>query len=181
MSKVFFTSDLHLGHRNIIHYCNRPFSSIEEMNESLVCNWNEVVSAADRVYLLGDISFLSWAPTKELIRRLKGNIHVVLGNHDHRIKEHLYELSNISSVSLLKEVWVEGRLIILCHFPMRSWNQSHRGSWHLHGHLHSPSPLSNSSGYLSLDVGVDAWNYKPASFYEIQSLLDGVSSGQGVS
>lgn len=98
-------------------------------------------------------------------------------NHDFQLGNHLYELNSISSVSSLKEVRIGGKLISLCHFPMRSWNQSERGSWHLHGHLHSSNPLSNCQGYLSLDVGVDAWNWEPASYEEVQYLLESISQG----
>ena len=79
---VFFTSDLHLGHRNIIRLCNRPFSSIDEMDEYLIEKWNKKVTNADTVYILGDLMFRNEKPPEEYLRQLRGKKHLIIGNHD---------------------------------------------------------------------------------------------------
>lgn len=79
---IFFTSDLHLGHENCIRLCNRPFSSIEEMDETLIENWNHKVTGKDTVYILGDLIYRSQKPPEEYLRRLRGKKHLILGNHD---------------------------------------------------------------------------------------------------
>ena len=79
---VFFTSDLHLGHRNIIRLCNRPFSSIDEMDQRLIEKWNEKVTDADTVYILGDLMFRNEKPPEEYLRQLRGKKHLIIGNHD---------------------------------------------------------------------------------------------------
>ena len=79
---IFFTSDLHLGHENCIRLCNRPFSSIEEMDEILIENWNHKVTGKDTVYILGDLIYRSQKPPEEYLRRLRGKKHLILGNHD---------------------------------------------------------------------------------------------------
>ena len=68
---IFFTSDLHLGHENCIRLCNRPFSSIEEMDETLIENWNRKVTGKDTVYILGDLIYRSKKPPEEYLRRLR--------------------------------------------------------------------------------------------------------------
>lgn len=78
----YFTSDLHLGHRNIIRLCNRPFATIEEMDETLIRNWNAKVTNGDTVYILGDLLFRNEKPAEEYLKQLKGKKHLIIGNHD---------------------------------------------------------------------------------------------------
>ena len=86
---IFFTSDLHLGHENCIRLCNRPFSSIEEMDETLIENWNHKVTGKDTVYILGDLIYRSQKPPEEYLRRLRGKKHLILGNHDRGMDQEL--------------------------------------------------------------------------------------------
>ena len=78
---TFFTSDQHLGHRNIIRLCNRPFASIEEMDETLISRWNAKVKDSDRVFVIGDLFFRAEDPER-MLKRLKGRKTLILGNHD---------------------------------------------------------------------------------------------------
>ena len=80
--KVFFTSDTHFGHKNIIKYCNRPFSDIDEMNKVLINNWNKVVSEGDIVFHLGDFAFGGFPLWESIRSRLNGSIYLIRGNHD---------------------------------------------------------------------------------------------------
>lgn len=75
---IFFTSDLHLGHENCIRLCNRPFSSIEEMDETLIENWNRKITGKDTVYILGDLIYRNQKPPEEYLRRLRGKKHTSL-------------------------------------------------------------------------------------------------------
>ena len=79
---VFFTSDTHFWHENIIKFCNRPFGSIEEMNNTIIENWNKVVGENDIVFHLGDFCFCGSDKFKEIIENLNGRIYLILGNHD---------------------------------------------------------------------------------------------------
>lgn len=79
---IFFTSDSHFGHKNVIQYCNRSYTSVEHMNASMVDSWNSVVKHGDIVYHLGDFSFMKEEATLEVIKSLKGNITLIMGNHD---------------------------------------------------------------------------------------------------
>ena len=81
---IYFTSDLHLGHANAIKLCRRPFSCVEEMDETLIANWNERVTNGDTVYILGDLLFRNQTPTESYLDRLKGKKHLITGNHDRK-------------------------------------------------------------------------------------------------
>src|SRR5690606_12519731 len=133
-------SDLHFFHNNIISYCNRPWSHVEEMNEGLICNWNSVISKGDDVFILGDLAMggNSKAPLlAKILRRLKGNKYLVPGNHDTYLFNSKECLNEITVLPPLYEIRVpdpeahKGRQkIALCHYAMKIWNGSHKGTWH---------------------------------------------------
>lgn len=78
----FYTSDLHLGHNNVIEFENRPFKDLDEMDKSIIQKWNNKVSKGDSVYILGDLSFYKGEKTNEILRQLNGNKYLITGNHD---------------------------------------------------------------------------------------------------
>lgn len=80
-NKIFFTSDTHFGHANIIKFCKRPFLNVDDMNEALVENWNKVVPEDGIVFHLGDFAFGGSNVWNEITPRLNGQIHLILGNH----------------------------------------------------------------------------------------------------
>lgn len=79
---IFFTSDLHFGHKNIIKFCNRPWDTTEEMDEALIANWNSVVGDNDIVFDLGDFAFATNRRWKDILERLNGRHYLILGNHE---------------------------------------------------------------------------------------------------
>ena len=184
MAELYFTSDNHFGHANIIRYCNRPFSSVEEMSETMIDRWNERVKHGDTVYHIGDFALRLGVPEVEaIIRRLNGDKHLVLGNHDLKNKSVLRAKGFVEQV-YYKELKVDAQQkIILCHYPFMTWNGSHRGSWDLHGHCHgSLKPrmcpfCRKSEGEMTarrIDVGVDCWNFFPVSLQEVKEKMDKV-------
>src|SRR5262249_3551662 len=109
---IFFTADTHFGHKLMLADgpCARPWTTVEEMNEGLIENWNRRVGPRDRVYHLGDVSFMNSGKTIEVLRRLNGFIHLVRGNHDNpssSVRE------RFESIDDLKEIRVAGQKIIL--------------------------------------------------------------------
>jgi len=161
---TFFTADPHFGHINIIEYCHRPFANVQEMDEALIKNWNNVVGQYDTVYILGDFSFRS-KNIGEYAPRLGGKKLLIPGNHD---DGNLGELAKYMTVlPPLVEEHIGGHRITLCHYAMRTWNGSHRGTWHLHGHSHGGLLETG----LATDVGVDAHNYTPISFERVSEIL----------
>lgn len=166
---IWFTADTHFGHANIIQYCNRPFSSVGEMDEKLIENWNCVVNPDDTIYHLGDFTLAGKKIAREYLRHLNGRIFVVPGSHDNKWLGKGECLSHSGHpVTILPPLYTlkvpvsntgQSQLIVFCHYSMRVWDRSHYGSWHLYGHSHGNLPSLKNS----LDVGVDCWDYQPVS------------------
>ena len=174
--KVWFTSDTHFNHANICQYSNRPFESLEAMEEHIIAVWNSQVGSDDLVFHLGDFA-LSYGKRDadkidKYLSRLNGNKFLVIGNHD---REEVYNNKRWNGVERMHEIKIDlggehAQRIVLCHYAMRTWNQSHRGSWMLHGHSHGGLP---DEGGKTLDVGVDcSLNYAPINLTDIAKVMD---------
>ncbi len=161
MNDIWFTADTHLGHKNILKHCHRPFSSVEEMDDRIISQWNNLIGKTDTVYHLGDFAFgKRKADINSYIDRLNGQIHLIAGNHDHKISRK----ANFASIDYYKRLVIEGNVFILCHYPMITWAASHYGSIMLHGHCHGNLEFNDNA--KRYDVGVDANSYSPIP-YEI--------------
>jgi calcineurin-like phosphoesterase family protein len=148
----------------------RPFKTIDEHNEALIDNHNSVVKPGDLVYNLGDFALKTTQKrAQEFRRRMAGNIYFILGNHDSIAK------SIPGSWVWMKELErihpkIDGiPPITLCHYAMRTWSGSHRGSWMLYGHSHGMLPEMDT--LLSFDVGVDCWNFTPVSIEQVAARM----------
>ncbi len=156
MNKIWFTSDIHLGHTNIIKYCSRPFKSIGEMDEVLINNWNSVVGQNDKVYFLGDFC---WGEPDKYLNRLNGSISFILGSHDKKIRL----CKKITEINDIKTINIEDNIIVMCHYCMRTWSRSHYNTIHLFGHSHGKLEAVGKS----MDVGVDSTNFYPISLEDV--------------
>ena len=172
--KVWFTSDLHFWHKNICKYCNRPFETMEEMNQALIDNWNSVVKEDDTVFVLGDMGFCGYDKLEPLMSQLNGKKYLIQGNHDSdKIVFRLYEANIIEGYYKMHEVTIIGdeecpdQQLTLCHFPMIDWPNKERGAWMVHGHQHQ-LPETPSCSVMHWDVGVDKNNLKPISFEQLK-------------
>jgi calcineurin-like phosphoesterase family protein len=187
---VFFTSDFHCYHNNVLKFDNRPFEDIHEMHLALEERWNEVVGPNDIVIYLGDLDFARGddKPSVEgMMYRLNGTIHFVMGNHDKyadikkigkfetvndylevRIK-HMFPDSN-SGVLKVTET-----LFCCMHYPIFEWNKKHHGSFHLHGHSHGNIYHGDESDYYEgrrvMDVGCMLHDYRPISYKDVMNTL----------
>jgi calcineurin-like phosphoesterase family protein len=161
---IWFTSDTHFYHGNIIKYCNRPFSSIDEMNNAILNNFNSLIKQDDILFHLGDIAFANKYKTSEILSRVNGKKHLIIGNHDsEEAIDYLLEQKTIESARQTYLFKDKNILIWLSHFPHRAWDGSHRGALHLFGHCHGAlAPLGRS-----FDCGVDAWTYRPISLEQV--------------
>jgi calcineurin-like phosphoesterase family protein len=173
-NKVWFTSDLHLNHKNIIKYCNRPFISTQEMNEKLIENWNSVVKPDDHVFNLGDFCFGEVKQWQEFRNQLNGKITLIKGNHDKlqngQIQSLFDGVYDYLKISVKDEDTKDGwQKIILCHYALRTWEGFHRKSFSLYGHSHGTLP--DDPNLLSIDVGVDCHEYKPISYNEVKEIM----------
>lgn len=167
LDKIFFTSDTHFGHSNIIKYCKRPYSNAVAMDEALVENWNKVVPGDGLVYHLGDVAFLKPAHVASLLYRLNGTIVLIRGNHDSNQMLKVCA-GRFEAVVDYVDTTFDKSHVTMMHFPLGSWHGQGRGSWNLHGHSHG----SYQSKGKQQDVGVDALGYTPISFYELRALMD---------
>jgi calcineurin-like phosphoesterase family protein len=164
---IWFTSDTHFGHRNIIKYCDRPFNSIEEHDRKLIEYWNESVAPGDTVYHLGDFALCRQPEARAIANRLNGQIFLILGNHDKVIRGMEDCFVKVAHYHELK-LKTDYRKIVLFHYAQRVWNASHHGSYHLFGHSHGGLPDYG----LSTDVGVDRWGYCPVSLETIEAHMN---------
>ena len=179
---IYFTSDTHFGHYNIIKYCNRPFDNIHIMDQIIFDNINKVVGQGDTLYILGDFCFKGKKPIDYRLKILCRDVHLILGNHDKRINfinSDTTDMNGFSSIQEVKEIIHCNQRIYLSHYPHRSWPASHKGSWMLFGHVHSKLDHEDRiSNRKTLDVGVDnTVNYnkpfgQPWSFKELQQLFN---------
>ena len=179
--QVWFTSDLHFGHKNVINYCNRPWLTVDEMHAGIIKIWNKTVHPKDIVYVLGDFS-LNPKWSREIIPKLNGHKRLIAGNHDacfpnklgqgdrktekmrEKYLEHGWELVLLNGTM----TWIQGRIVYLNHFPFdteydaryKECRPQDNGSWLLHRHLHS---CCRTKG-RQIDVGFDGdhklWNEK---------------------
>ena len=189
MSRIWFTSDYHMGHRNIIGLCRRPFPDVEQMESEIIARHNAVVGPDDEVYDLGDFAYrCSPEHAAECLRRLNGRRTMLWGNHDKPLRQAvrkgmLDDLVESGKVEFVGDpdpqfqtglrVVIENQRIILAHYAQRTWQGAFRGAWHLFGHSHGNlSPFRRS-----MDVGVDAWDFKPVNFHELRERMEAVTEG----
>lgn len=190
MANVWFTADLHLGHGNIIKFCSRPFMSedeeekaleeprgnwhvseetIERHDDGLIGNINGLVAPDDTLWILGDFCWRKLDGARQYRDRIRcRNVNLVWGNHDsHRLRPLFSKTIDQGMVG------VEGQKIWLNHYPMRSWDRSHHGSWHLYGHVHGRLDAEDEATpwKLTKDVGVDSCCYQPVNLEVLQEYM----------
>jgi calcineurin-like phosphoesterase family protein len=184
---VWITSDTHYSHKNICRgvtnwrtkdgkiptESTRDFNTIEDMNSVIVDNINSKIGPDDTLIHLGDFSFGGFDKIGQFLDRLVcKNIHLVLGNHDHHIKNNQENIHDrFLSIQNYLEVNIGGANFVLSHYPLCSWNQLSKGAIQLHGHVHLPTNKKWGNG-KRLDVGVDGNNYQPYKLTEIVHMMD---------
>lgn len=175
--KVYFTSDTHFCHANIIKFCNRPFKDVEDMNETLIANWNSVVGHNDIVFHLGDFCFGGPAEWKRILDRLNGKIYLIAGNHD--IKN-LAQSCRERFVQVIMQMHIEvgKHKIYLNYYPFLCYGGAYRGTWQLFGHVHTSmnsagidAPRLNMLFPTQYDVGVDNNNFTPVSYNKVRAII----------
>lgn len=180
-SRVFFTSDTHFSHANIIKFCQRPFKDVSHMNDELVQRWNEVVGPDDIVFHLGDFAWGGSDVWNSIMSRLNGKIYLVLGNHDEKNIRQGY-MRRFEWVGYQMHITIEGRSIYLNHYPFLCYGGSYRGKdavWQLFGHVHSKEGMTGMDKDrlanllpTQYDVGVDNNDYRPISFREVSDIIN---------
>lgn len=162
---VWFTADTHFGDHRTLNIHKRAFATVAQMDAALVAGWNARVAPADVVWHLGDVA-RRLADVAGLLAGLNGTKHLIRGNNDDPA---IADIPGWASVRDYAEITIDDRFLILCHYPLRSWNRQHRGAIDLHGHSHGKlKPMLRQ-----FDVGVDPRGFRPVSLAE---LLDQATS-----
>jgi calcineurin-like phosphoesterase family protein len=181
-SKIFFTSDTHFGHDNIIKFCDRPFANIEEMDYKLIENWNKKVPQDGLVFHLGDFAWGGYEFWKKIRDQLNGEIILIKGNHDQKNMSTTAEQELFTHVTWQMFIQVENRKLWLNHYPFLCYagvyREPHKLIYQLYGHVHSGPgkkgqdiPRLVHTYPMQYDVGVDNNNYEPISWEELNSKI----------
>jgi len=195
-TQMWFSSDLHLGHGNIIQYCQRVnphkrglvgppedrlFQSPDEMDRELIDTWNSWVGEEDLVFHLGDFTMKGILAALDYLDKLNGRWVFLSGNHDywmremrsnkvvaHDATEKVLLIRDYLELKVFDEEMGEGhwQKLVMFHYPIASWNSKFKGSWHLYGHEHGTRDPWTTT---AMDVGVDTNEYKPYSYLDIKT------------
>ena len=166
----YYIADTHFGHDNIRRLSHRPFQSIEEMDETLIKNWNRKITDEDDVYILGDFSFKGKDPIFYL-KQLKGRKHLITGNHDKAILKNPDCRKLFVEIADLKTIQDGENRIVCCHYPLVEWDGYYRNTLHFYGHVHN-NFHNETVAYASrmknaYNVGVDVIGFEPKTAKEI--------------
>ena len=175
---IYFTSDLHFGHKNILRFDNRPFTTIEEMDSELIKRWNNKVNKNDTVYILGDLSWYNADKTLEILNQLNGRLRLVKGNHDNFLHNSDCK-KRFESIKDYEEITLGDIKLVLSHYPIHMYNYQFRGGIMLYGHVHTTKSYYKTIEFMNelnkedikcemYNVGCMLWNYEPVSLDEIK-------------
>lgn len=179
--KIFFTSDIHFGHKWLLDFNKRPFNSVEEMDNILIKNWNDTVPIDALIFVLGDIGETDDKRILEIFSQLNGTKILMRGNHDtifkHGTLQDIFtEIHDLLEIEIFDAIEYQYQKIVLCHYPMFDWNNFHEGSWQLFGHIHTRelpefTTLNTKLFAQQYDVGVDGNSFRPISYYEVKNII----------
>lgn len=175
---------MHYGHQNICKGTSswdwksqpdsvRDFDTLSQMNDKIVDNINDVVKHDDTLIHIGDWSFGGFEKISEFRSRIIcQNIILILGNHDHHIKKNKENIKDFFiHTAIMEEIEIAKKLFVFCHFPLEHWIDEKKGTYMIHGHLHSPSDKRLGKG-RKMDVGLDGHpEFRPYHIDEIFELL----------
>lgn len=169
-----YISDIHFGHRAVIGFDHRPFADCEEMEHVMIKLWNERVQKDDDVYIVGDFCYRSDKEPEYYLRKLRGNKHLIIGNHDEELLKNKKAMSYFKTVEerLQIEDKYLGKSIQVClqHYPIEDWSSYFKDSWHVYGHIHNKKNetyeiMKNRKNCLNAGCMIN--NYTPVSFREL--------------
>ena len=196
---TYFISDLHFDHANIIRLCNRPFTDLNHMTETIIQNWQAIVRDDDLVYVLGDFAF-NYQNVPKYLSRLPGKKRLVIGNHEKKLFQEVWKLSNtvdkyykfyldagFEQIDTTGSIMIGTIPVLLSHFPYRvdnpepTYDDRYRamrlidsGLFLIHGHRHDKAPFYN--GARQFNVSVEVTNYTPVSLDIIRRIITDDSS-----
>lgn len=172
----FVTSDIHFSHANIMKFCpeSRAFNNdVTLMDETIVKNWNAMITPRDHTYILGDVAFCNAQKATDFMHRLNGTKTLIRGNHDVKTLNSREFRDCFMAIQDYYSITVDKVKVIMFHYPIAEWDQMHRGAVHLFGHLHGGK--SGMEKYRCMDVGMDTNYCRP---YKLQDAIDKCLKGE---
>lgn len=175
---IYFTSDTHFHHSNIINLCDRPFYNVEQMNQTLIRNWNSYVSNHDEIYILGDFSFATDGRVNQTLKNLNGKKYLIKGNHDKYLKSDDFDTSLFEWIKDYYVLNYKKVKFILFHYPILEWDGYFKDNIHLYGHVHNSNKDNEQNARLKVlgkrayNVGVDVNNFFPISIEKIIEIVN---------
>ncbi|MBR1455153.1 MAG: metallophosphoesterase family protein [Lachnospiraceae bacterium] len=168
---IYYIADTHFWHSNIIRINDRPFSSIEEMNKTIIDNWNSRVTKNDIVYIVGDFGFKAQDELVKIASILNGNKTLIEGNHDSKIVKNEQFRSKFSEICQMKIINDNGRTVHLCHYPIIEWYGYFRDAYLVYGHVHNNTTNKTfeimKNEPRALNAGVDITGFMPLTLDEL--------------
>lgn len=164
---IYLTSDTHFNHKNVIEYCNRPFTSVEQMNAAIIKNWNKTVTNGDIVYHLGDFAWGGKDEVARLVKLLNGRIRLIIGNHDAKSPNWYLDagFDRVYDMPVVLEHY-----FVLSHRPPEFVNEQSPFAW-IYGHVHNSEQFLTASAHTAC-VCQERWNYTPVSLEELISYME---------
>lgn len=178
---IYYISDIHFNDQKIFDKCKRPFSGIDEFKNTIIKNWNSKVSESDDVYILGDIAEDTDEDALMIFKELKGNKHLIVGNHDEKLVKAIKESKLFASIKFIDLIEDAGRKVCICHYPLMDWMEFNRNGILVYGHIHNKTK-DNGIAYAQIkdyykdkpayNCGVDVTGYTPVTLDEMIRLKE---------
>lgn len=165
----YYIADMHLGHANIMRHSNRPFTTVDEMDKTIIDSFSRVRDN-DHVYFLGDMCMRFTDDVRSHIESIKGHKHLIVGNHDVKLLKDKRFRGLFETIHDMEKVHDGNKTIILCHYPLVEWDGFYRGVYHFYGHIHNSDNAANkimSDIKNAYNVGVDIIGFGPKTADEI--------------
>ena len=178
---IYYISDIHFRDQKIFDKCFRPFQSLDEMESEIIRKWNNKVSDDDLVYILGDISKDDDTSSLEIFKKLKGQKHLIVGNHDHLIIEEIQKSNIFDTIKFIDLIIDNNRKVCICHYPIMDWMEFDRDGILVYGHVHNKTEKNGYAYRLmkeyyrdlkAYNCGVDVNNFEPKSLDELIQLKE---------
>ena len=167
---IYYTSDLHFGHYNVLRFDNRPFSTIEEMDNKLIELWNKRVTNEDTVYIVGDLCYRNKNGADWYLKQLNGHKILITGNHDSYTLKNQEAMKYIDKTYQILSISDKDRRVVMCHYPMTEWEGFYRNAYHVYGHIHNNKNMAfeiMKQFDRALNAGCMINNYMPVTLDEL--------------
>lgn len=181
INMIFYISDIHFNDQRVFDKCSRPFKNLEEYKEKIILNWNRKVKEDDIVYVLGDIAEDSYEEVIDILKKLNGVKHFIVGNHDEKLLPIIKKADIFKTINYINLIEDHGRKVCICHYPLMDWMEFSRGGYHIYGHIHNKTQL-NGYSYIQIkeyfsdkpafNASVDVIGYEPVTLDEMIKLKE---------